>query len=464
MKNNIRRNCCTGLLSFVSLSSFAQGVRTAYFLDSFHYRHQLNPALSGDQNYFSLPGIGSLNIGFNGNVGLSDFLYPVKDIKGKEILTTFMSRYVDSSDFLDGLAEKTRIRNSVDLTVFSTGFKSWGGFSTIDIGLHSRTSINLPYELFEFMKVGDYGIERNVYNLRDIGASTNNYMDISLGHSHQINDRLQVGASIKALFGLGRIDITFDEMNVQMSEDQWLIDANGEINSSFKGLEYTTNKQLEVDGFNFIPDKIGLSGVGVAVDLGATYEVIDNLLFSASIIDLGFINWNTTNSAKTNNQPYLFRGFDQIGVGADSPFPSIEEQFETLGDDLEDLIKVYDRGEKERSTMLGATVNVGLEYVLPVYNKFSIGLLSTTYLNKPFTWTEGRLSANISPVRWFEASVSGVYSNFGSGMGFLLNLHPKGFSLFMGADFSFGEVTPQFMPVDHSNVSLVTGINFPLNL
>ncbi len=454
---------CIGLLSLVSLVSNAQGVRTAYFLDSFHYRHQLNPALSGGQNYFSLPGVGNVNIALNANVGISNFLFPTTDTNGIKVLSTFMSRTVDSSDFLNGLKKKIRLGNSADLTVFSTGFKAWGGFNTIDIGLHSRTAMSLPYELFEFMKTGDCGVGRKSYSLRDIRTTTNNYIDIAFGHSHQINDKLRIGAKVKFLLGLGRADIVIDRMDIEMSEDQWIIDANGEISCSLVGFAFKTNESLEVEGADFIPGKIVLSSGGLAFDLGASYEVVDNLFFSATIIDIGFIKWNKTRLAKTKNESYVFDGFEQIGVGGESFLPSVEEQFESLGDDLQELIVMYDKGETERLSMLSATLSIGLEYALPVYDKLSIGVLSTTYFNKPHTWTEGRLSANIAPVRWFEASVSGVYSSFGGGVGFFVNFHPKGFSLFFGSDFMLGEVTPQFVPVGNCNVNLAAGINFPLN-
>ncbi len=441
----------------------AQGIRSAYFLDSFHYRHQLNPAMSGGQNYFSFPGLGNVNVEVCGNVGISDFLYPIKDVNGNKVLTTFMSRDVDRYDFINGLEEKIRIGGSADLMVFSTGFKSWGGFSTIDIGLHSRTAINLPRELFEFMKDEDYGTGVKSYKLRDMRATTNNYMDIAFGHSHQINDRLRIGGKVKFLLGLGRADIAIDKMDIELSEDRWLVDTDGEICFSALGLVFKTNDNTEVEGFDFPPGKIVLSSGGVAFDLGATYKVLDNLALSASIIDLGFIKWNKARSAKANDDPYVFDGFEQIGVGTESLFPTIGDQFESMGDDLQDLIAVYDKGQKERLEMMSATLNVGLEYVLPAYDKFSIGLLSSTNFNRPHTWTEGRLTANISPVRWFEASVSGVFTTFGSGMGLLVNFHPKGFSLFLGSDFMFKQVTPQFVPVGNCNMNLAAGINFPLS-
>ncbi len=49
--------------------------RTAYFLDGYSYRHELNPAFGSDHNYISIPALGNIGIGAASNVGLNTFLY-----------------------------------------------------------------------------------------------------------------------------------------------------------------------------------------------------------------------------------------------------------------------------------------------------------------------------------------------------------------------------------------------------
>ena len=73
-----------------------------------------------------------------------------------------------------------------------------------------------------------------------LGISSNNYAEIALGHSHQINERLRIGAKVKALLGLGNASIKMTDMKVQMAENQWMVQANGELNASVKGLTLPT--------------------------------------------------------------------------------------------------------------------------------------------------------------------------------------------------------------------------------
>ncbi len=440
---------------------YSQDQRTAYFLRGFHYRYLMNPALAEGQNYFSLPGLGNLDITSAGNLGVSHFLYPTTNSMGEEVLSTFMHRDVDAHSFLNRLKRKNRHNADVDLTLLSMGVAAWGGYNTFAIDLHSETNLKLPFELFDFMKTGQIGGTRTYYELKDVSARTHNYVDVAFGHSRNINDRLRLGASFKVLFGVARSDVKWDRMGITLSDNEWIVDAQGEMHTSLRSNPYEVDDKGEITGFDI--GDFGLAGWGIGFDLGASYRLLDNLTLSASVTDLGFMSWSKTYIGMTNNDPYSFDGFGVIGIGSDSEYATLDDQFDDLGDDLEDLVRFYDAGEQRSTKALAATMYVGVEYQLPTYDKFSFGILSTTHFNRPYTWTEGRISGNISPTRWFDASVSGSYSHFGFGCGAMLNFHPKGFSFFVGSDMLLTEVNPQFLPVRNGNLNVTLGINFPLN-
>ena len=96
--------------------------------------------------------------------------------------------------------------------------------------------------------------------------------------------------------------------------------------------------------------------------------------------------------------------------------------------------------------MLRPTVNVGLEYAV-LDRKISFGLLSTTRIYMPRVWTEGMLSANFRPSRWFNAMVTGSATNYGLGWGWLLNLGTRG--------------TPLWIPTGRATASFNLGMNIP---
>lgn len=216
----------------------AQGLNSGYFTDGYTFAHQLNPAFDNDHNYFSIPVLGNINIGTRGNVGLGSFLFPYKNGQ----LTTFMNSSVSAEEFLGGLKDNNRIGASVNLSFLSAGFKAWGGFNTIDIGLRSNTYANLPYELFEFMKLGQQGAS-STYDLQDLGINSSNYIEIALGHSRNIGDKLRVGAKVKFLLGGAYVDVKMNDMSVTLAEDKWMVKANGEMNAALKGLSIPTKAE-----------------------------------------------------------------------------------------------------------------------------------------------------------------------------------------------------------------------------
>lgn len=389
-RNNIYHILVT--IAFVCLCtvSSAQSLRSGYFLEGYTYRHLMNPAFSPERNYIAVPGIGNINVGAQSNVGLNTFIYPY----GNDKLTTFMNSSISNDDFLGKLKDNNRINVNLNMTLLSAGFRAWGGFNTIDVNMRSTTSLNLPRGLFEFMKLG-MNSSNSVYEMDDLGISSNNYAEIALGHSRQINDKLNVGGKLKFLLGLGNVNIKMTDMKVQMAEDKWMVQANGEMNTSVKGLTIPTKeesgKEIKnpserdlVDWDNIDLDSPGLSGFGMAVDLGATYKLREDLTLSAAILDLGFISWSNTIKAKTSNTPWEFNGFQNIAMGSDDADGDkpLEDQLEDLGNDIENYASFHRTETGSSSTRaLGATLNIGADYVFPLYDKLHFGFLSSTRIN-----------------------------------------------------------------------------------
>ena len=467
-RKSIYTICAAAALACSGMTATAQALQSGYFMEGYTFRHLMNPAYAAERNYVSIPALGNVNVGTQGNVGLNKFLFPYQG----DQLTTFMNSSVNSMEFLGGLKDNNRINANINLTLLSGGFKAWGGYNTVDLSVRSQSSVSLPYEFFEFMKLGMQGTSTS-YDMSDLGVSSRNFVQLAFGHSRDLTEKLRVGAKVKMLMGLARVDMKMTDMHVEMNQDKWMVSANGEMNMALKGLEMPTKEEAGrvidnpsqkdlIDWDSMDNDGVGLTGFGLAVDLGATYKLMDNLTLSASILDLGFLSWSNNVKGVTKNQPWVFEGFKDLAVspelGDDDP-NSLKGQAEALGKDLEDYASFHRESTGSGSSSLGATLNVGVEYALPVYDRLRFGLLSTTRLQGIYSWTEGRLSANITPVDWVDAGVNVAMSSFGASFGWIVNFHPKGFNFFVGMDQLMGKVNPQFIPVDNMNMNLSFGMN-----
>lgn len=272
------------------------------------------------------------------------------------------------------------------------------------------------------------------------------------------------------MLGVGAIDAQFNRAELELGTDNWIARTNADIYASVKGLTYKT-KTYEPkqpgpgnEPYDYVSgadlDGFGLSGFGMGFDLGAQYKWRD-FNFSLAVVDLGFMNWGKTQWASTD-------GTREVETDAftfnfdDKTDNSFDNELDRLTDNFSKLYNLKDMGEKSGLTRsLRTTVNVGVEYALPYYRKLKFGLMNSTCIAGPYTWTQFRLSANVAPVKVFSATANVAYGTYGFDFGWMLNLHTqKGFNLFVGMDHTLGKLAKQGIPLN-SNASLNFGINFP---
>lgn len=462
----IYKNLFTAALMAVGCSAAAQTINSAYFTEDYKFRHMLNPAFGNEQNYVSIPALGNISVNTHGNFGYRDVIMsnPMYPSLSSKKMTTFLNPYISAEDALSGFSTgNNRITGDVSLTILSAGFKAFGGYNTIEINSRTTTGVSLPYELFEFAKnTGNHS-----YDIGDINAHAQSFAEIAFGHSRQINDKLRLGAKLKVLVGLGRADVKMRNMKADLTaEDKWTITGEATADVSMKGFSYVSEeKEYNIEGSGTYErvndvdlDGVGVGGFGMAIDLGGVYEINEDWTVSASVLDLGFISWTNDMLAENRSKSFVFNGFHDVSVTSDRG-EEIDTKVDRYGDQLADFANLTDMDDKGgRSTGIGATINVGVEYTLPVYRKVSFGALCTSRINGAYSWTEGRLSANYAPLNWLDGGVSFAVNSFTTSMGWVLNLHPKGYNFFIGMDHILGKTSKEMIPLS-SNASLTVGMN-----
>ena len=248
--------------------------------------------------------------------------------------------------------------------------------------------------------------------------------------------------------------------------------GRAKANISMKGFAFKQEeKKYKQDGkgtYKYVNDididGPGLGGFGMAFDLGAVYKINDDWQVSASLVDLGFISWSNNVTAVNKQETFEFNGFHDISydkhdANGNLKDNSFESQGDKYGDQLADFANLTDEGDQGgRTTGIGATLNVGAEYTFPLYRKLKFGLLSSTRFNGKYTWTEGRLSANVSPLKWIDGGINFALNSYTASCGWVLNVHPKGFNMFIGMDHILGKMSKEFIPLS-SNASVNLGFN-----
>lgn len=451
----------------------AQEFRTSYFMKTSNLRHQMNPALL-DSPYISFL-FGGLNIGTQGNVGAANFIYPYH--KNGYDLTTFMNPEIDASQFLDKLNKKNTANVHLNMNLLSVAFRGFHGVNLIELNLRSSTNIRLPYEFFEFAKLAG---QREKYQLHNLGVRSQNYVELALGHSHRIGEKLTIGAKVKFLLGAAYADLNAKQLDLTLNGDMWRIQGDVQMKASLMDtqLAYMSEYNEATGQTDIVRDAEGhprIDGIddfkfsapsfGLAFDLGAEYQLLDCLNISAAITDLGYIGWRNTHNTSSEGD-YTFSGFDDIyvtgGEEGEVHDNSLDKQFERMGDDLEEMFVLYDEGTSKHSKSLAATLNLGAEYSMPFYDKLSVGFLYTSRIAGIHSWHQGMLSAIVHPAKWFEATVNASMSSTGWAWGGALSFKAPHFNFYVGSDAFLGKVSKQFVPLNNLNANVVFGFTYPL--
>ncbi len=455
--------CLFGVTATVA----AQDLNTAYYTRDYMYRHNMNPAFANDHNYVAIPVLGNINVNVQSNFGYKAIFYKNPQygtVAGAKKTVTFMSPYISNDEALKGFSKGTnRLTASLDMPIISVGFKGFGGYNTIELASRNRVGMSLPYDLFAFAK----NTGNECYEIGNINMTAQSYVELALGHSRDINEKLRVGAKAKVLLGIGRGDLTVKDMKADLSQpDKWTLTAGKiEANASMSGFSYGSEEKEynssdeKYDRINEVNvDGGGIGGFGLAFDFGAIYKIDEDWTVNAAVKDLGFISWSKTQQAKAKTNTFEFDGFHDVSVNSGTG-TTVDDQADKYGDQLSDFFNLSDNGNAGgRTTGIGATVNLGATYNLPVYRKMTFGALSTTHINGAYSWTEGRLSANWEPLKWLDGGMSFAVNSYTTSVGWIINIHPTGFNFFLATDHIVGKVSKEGIPLS-GNANVALGMN-----
>lgn len=145
----------------------------------------------------------------------------------------------------------------------------------MEINAKSSTNVKLPYELFRF--AADVG--NDTYNIGDLFVNSQNYVEIALGHSRDINSKWRVGAKLKVLLGVADADVKMQNVTAQLTGDSWTPHGDAQAHMSMKGWKYKTatkEYKSQEGSYSYINDVdvdgAGIGGVGLAADLGTVFR------------------------------------------------------------------------------------------------------------------------------------------------------------------------------------------------
>ena len=428
---------CTGL------SAMAQ-MRTAYFMQASTFRSDLNPAFAPQRGYVNFPIIGATGIDINNNfLSLRNFVYPNPNGDGSVL---FLHPDIDKSDFLKRLPENNTLAFDTSFNLIGFGAYAKKFFWSAGINVRTSTEMVLPKDMFRLLTT----LGEGYYDMSKLHADMSAYTEIFVGASVPVFDWLTVGGRVKGLIGIANLtaEVNNSYFNVSPTDVSGRLMGTVKFNSAFSQ-SVAAGEEVDFDDiFDF--GTFGLSSGGFAVDLGAEGRFLDDRLrASIAITDLGFISWGKGHTVSTNlSAGFKFNGYNFDEKSIDS---NVDDVTLTAGDSNEGYTK-----------RLTTSLNIGAEYTF-LEDRISVGVLSHTRFGQNSTLSELTISGNFRPLNWLSASISHTFfshNRFGV-FGFALNVHPKGFNLFLGSDFiNFKVAKGAPVPVNMTSANVYMGLGF----
>ena len=313
---------------------------------------------------------------------------------------------------------------------------------TFDIDTRVNLDVDLPRDLFMFMKKGT-GTSGQSFNLGNINAYAMAGLQASLGYSREIFKGFRAGIKARVIAPLAYAGLNLENVRLDTAKDKWTITTEGYAHAAVQGVDMSipqgeTMPSMAFDLNKMLANKV-LAGLGFSFDLGVEYTLklgtlFDGLSVSAAVTDLGTINYKKDAvSAFETGGSVEWAGFQDIALDNTDFEASLNEFVENAKTELLNLKESSKKDAFSRSTMPRFYLGAEMPFLK---NTMSVGLLYSARVSHSYTRQELTVSYNLNPCKWFALGVNYSFLNTAHTMGFIFELTPKwGPAFYIGADY-----------------------------
>lgn len=198
-------------------------------------------------------------------------------------------------------------------------------------------------------------------------AQALHYREYGLGYAREImKGRLSVGVRAKLYFG--KFSVSSDvQGEVAKRDDNFYLQIRDQVKFSFPmnviqdSFGYLSSVE-PTDDFSVGNYLTNSKNIGTGFDIGLTYKITPDLTFSASVLDLGKINWKNNLNRMTFDGEYPFP--QSFIVSSGDNILTKNEGFSNETTDFSQLYKIEIDKNSSFSTRLPTTIFSGLKYKL----------------------------------------------------------------------------------------------------
>lgn len=442
----------------------------------------MNPALQSSCGfYLGLPGVSSVYFNFSNNsFSFDDFIFKGTGEYADSLITILHPSY-DIDDFLDKLPRRLNILSEAHVQLFDFGFRSGDTYFTFDITEKANFFMTLPKDLMTLAFHGNNAFVGGTADFTDFTLDMTYYRDYGISFSKKFNNRLTFGAKGKLLFGKVNLSLKNADLGITIDEgNAFTHTLHSDISFNVSApITVTTDSEGFIDSIRIKEDMdtdagiidfiLNTGNMGIAVDLGAVYNITDYFTLSASVVDLGYINWKQDVHNFISKGTYNFEGIDASPEFDVTDTMTLGDVAEAMLDSIADIFMPLSQ-EEAYKTMLPTKIYLGGTF--NVSEKLKLGFLSRSQIYKGKIQQALTISANTNLGNALITSVSytmsnNSYNNLGVGLSFrggpfqfyfISDNIPVTFNKMQFED-DVGDVTSFPFPADLKRINIRFGLN-----
>ncbi len=340
------------------------------------------------------------------------------------------------------------------LSLLSVGYKYRENYITFSINEKINSYSILSKNALLLANEGNTQFVGTNANLDGTRINAVHYREFALGWAKKVNEKLDIGIRAKLLFGKSNIYTKPTKGSLYTHPITYALNLEGsvDLHSSYP-VNITTDEEgkiddievTEIDNIDKTNYLFNTKNKGLGFDLGIIYKLNQITTISASLLDIGYIKWNSD-----VNQ---FHSSGQIDITGETYDEGLNDYY-ALKDTLFNTFNPYITEESYFSPLV-PTIYVGIERIIA--NTLEIGTVFHNEFYKKKWHPSISISANKNFGKIFSTGLSYTiqnkqFNNIGLGMGMKLgSLHLHALSDNIPAFFDIGKAR---------NLNLRFGISF----
>jgi len=349
-----------------------------------------NPAYQNNQQKFtfSIFPLSGMSVGYSNQQVVNGMLL---DLISGDLTKERMT------DIFESLIEKELFSQRFDVSLISFGYHSSLGTFSFRINEVEQLRSSLKGDFTDFIYNSDFktiGLNQpqNLY------ASGVHYREYSLGYAREIIEKkLTVGLRAKIYFGKASL---LSEVQGQATGNngRYYLQTNEPLNISVPLVLDWSPKDSIVrgatmpDNFKPVDYLFNSKNPGVGIDLGITYKLNQKILITASVNDLGKINWNSYLNVVNLKGKYEILPENLLPPEPEDDFITKSPAFLIEEGDLNSLFKSVIDTTSTYSTRLPTSFFAGMQY--QISPSLQIGIVDRFVQSKGMNQNSLSLTAN----------------------------------------------------------------------